>query len=121
MVDEASLASTFALDELMSAALDARAKVVLVGDGAQLSSVDAGGMFRTLVRERGEDAPTLADVRRFKAAWEKEASLGVRRGTSRGSRHLRERTGGSRTAPVTTCSTRSTTRGRSTPTVACTR
>jgi len=38
-------------------------------------------MFRTLVRERGEDAPTLADVRRFKAAWEKEASLGVRRGT----------------------------------------
>jgi conjugative relaxase-like TrwC/TraI family protein len=81
VVDEASLASTFALDELMSAALDARAKVVLVGDGAQLSSVDAGGMFRTLVNVRGEDAPTLADVRRFKAAWEKEASLGVRLGT----------------------------------------
>ena len=82
VVDEASLASTFALDELLSAALDARAKLVLVGDGAQLSSVDAGGMFRTLVRERGEDAPTLADVRRFKAKWEKEASLGVRLGTN---------------------------------------
>jgi len=82
VVDEASLASTFALDELMSAAVEARAKVVLVGDWAQLSSVDAGGMFRTLVRDRGEDAPTLADVRRFRAAWEKEASLGVRRGTS---------------------------------------
>jgi len=82
VVDEASLASTFALDELMSAVLDAQAKVVLVGDGAQLSSVDAGGMFRTFVRERGEDAPTLADVRRFKAAWEKEASLGVRCGTN---------------------------------------
>jgi len=82
VVDEASLASTFALDELMSAALDARAKVVLVGDWAQLSSVDAGGMFRTLVRDRGADAPTLADVRRFQAAWEKEASLGVRRGIS---------------------------------------
>jgi hypothetical protein len=81
VVDEASLASTFALDELMSAALDAQAKVVLVGDGAQLSSVDAGGMFRTLVRDRGEDAPTLADVRRFKAAWEKKASLEVRNGT----------------------------------------
>jgi hypothetical protein len=39
-------------------------------------------MFRTLVRERGEDAPTLADVRRFKATWEKEAGLQVRRGTS---------------------------------------
>ena len=82
VVDEASLASTFALDELTSAALDARAKVVLVGDGAQLSSVDAGGMFRTLVRDRGDNAPTLADVRRFSAAWEKEASLGVRNGTA---------------------------------------
>lgn len=82
VIDEASLASTFALDELTSAALDARAKVVLVGDGAQLSSVDAGGMFRTLVRDRGDDAPTLADVRRFSAAWEKEASLGVRNGTN---------------------------------------
>jgi hypothetical protein len=82
VVDEASLASTFALDELMSAALDAQAKVVLVGDGAQLSSVDAGGMFRTLVRDRGDKSPTLADVRRFSAAWEKEASLAVRDGTS---------------------------------------
>ncbi len=82
MGDEASLASTFALDELTSAALDAHAKVVLVGDWAQLSSVDAGGMFRTLVRDRGEDTPTLADVRRFKAAWEKEASLGIRTGTN---------------------------------------
>ena len=81
VVDEASLASTFALDELTSAALDARAKVVLVGDGAQLSSVDAGGMFRTLVRDRGDKAPTLADVRRFSAAWEKEASLAIRNGT----------------------------------------
>ena len=82
VVDEASLASTFALDELTSAALDAKAKVVLVGDGAQLSSVDAGGMFRTLVRDRGDKAPTLVDVRRFRAAWEKEASLAVRDGKS---------------------------------------
>jgi len=81
VVDEASLASTFALDELTSAALDAQAKVVLVGDWAQLSSVDAGGMFHTLVRDR-VDAPTLADVRRFRSAWEKEASLGVRNGTN---------------------------------------
>ncbi len=82
VVDEASLASTFALDELTSAVLDAQAKVVLIGDWAQLSSVDAGGMFHTLVRDRGDSTPTLADVRRFKAAWEKEASLGVRNGTN---------------------------------------
>jgi conjugative relaxase-like TrwC/TraI family protein len=82
VVDEASLASTFALDELMSAALESRAKVVLVGDWAQLSSVDAGGMFRTLVRDRGDGAANLADVRRFRANWEKQASLGVRNGSS---------------------------------------
>ncbi|NNN08359.1 MAG: relaxase domain-containing protein [Acidimicrobiaceae bacterium] len=82
VVDEASLASTFALDELTSAALDAHAKVVLVGDWAQLSSVDAGGMFRTLVRDRGEEASTLGDVRRFRDTWEKEASLGVRDGAN---------------------------------------
>jgi len=81
VVDEASLASTFALDELMSAALDARAKVVLVGDWAQLSSVDAGGMFRTLVRDRGDGAATLTDVRRFRANWERQASLGLRNGS----------------------------------------
>ncbi|MDH2903786.1 MAG: MobF family relaxase [Actinomycetota bacterium] len=81
VVDEASLASTFVLDELTSAALDAKAKVVLVGDGAQLSSVEAGGMFRTLVRDH-KDAPALSDVRRFKSAWEKEASLDIRDGRS---------------------------------------
>jgi ATP-dependent exoDNAse (exonuclease V) alpha subunit len=38
IVDEASLLGTFALDELIHAAQDTRAKVVLVGDPAQLSN-----------------------------------------------------------------------------------
>jgi conjugative relaxase-like TrwC/TraI family protein len=82
VVDEASLASTFALDELVSAASDAGAKVVLAGDWAQLSSIDAGGMFRTLVRDRGEEAATLSDVRRLRVNWEKRASLSIRLGKS---------------------------------------
>ena len=81
VIDEASLAGTFALDEITGAARDARAKVVLVGDDAQLSSVEAGGMFRTLVRQRGDDVATLVDVRRFAAVWERDASLGVRQGS----------------------------------------
>jgi ATP-dependent exoDNAse (exonuclease V) alpha subunit len=56
-----------------------QAKVVLAGDPAQLSSVDSGGMFRTLVRDQGENASTLEYARRFKAAWEKPASLQMRR------------------------------------------
>ncbi len=51
IVDEASLAGTFALDELGRAAATAGAKIVLVGDQGQLSSVEAGGMFAALVRD----------------------------------------------------------------------
>ncbi len=80
IVDEASLAGTFALEELVCAAADAGAKVLLVGDPYQLSAVEAGGMFGALVRDRS-DAPELADVRRFTHAWEKDASLLLRAGT----------------------------------------
>ena len=71
IVDEASLAGTFALDELVSAARDAGAKVLLVGDWAQLSAVEAGGAFRLLVADRGDVVPELGDVQRFQAEWEK--------------------------------------------------
>jgi hypothetical protein len=82
IVDEASLLGTFALDELVTAARDARAKVLLVGDPNQLSAIDAGGMFATLVRDRGGLVPELTDVRRFVNAWEKEASVELRAGSS---------------------------------------
>ncbi|MHB8296567.1 MAG: MobF family relaxase [Acidimicrobiales bacterium] len=80
IVDEASLAGTFALDELVGAAKDARAKVLLVGDWAQLSAVEAGGAFSLLVAERGDLAPELVDVRRFRSEWEKAASVELRLG-----------------------------------------
>jgi conjugative relaxase-like TrwC/TraI family protein len=80
IVDEASLAGTFALDELVAAATDARAKLLLVGDWAQLSSVEAGGAFSMLVSERGDLVPELTDVRRFKAPWERAASVELRLG-----------------------------------------
>jgi conjugative relaxase-like TrwC/TraI family protein len=79
IVDEASLAGTLALDQLAAHAAESGAKLLLVGDWAQLASVDAGGAFGLLARERG-DAPELTDVRRFTAGWEKSASLGLRLG-----------------------------------------
>ena len=82
IVDEASLAGTFALDELVRAAATAGAKVVLVGDQGQLSAVEAGGMFAALVRDRDGLAPELTDVRRFHHAWEKRASVELRMGSS---------------------------------------
>jgi energy-coupling factor transporter ATP-binding protein EcfA2 len=79
IIDEASLAGTSTLDRICTSATQIGAKVLLVGDWAQLQSVDAGGAFRMLVEDRA-DAPELADVHRFEHAWEKVASLGLRNG-----------------------------------------
>lgn len=79
IVDEASLAGTLTLDRIAALAADAGAKMLLVGDYAQLQSVDAGGAFAMLVHDR-TDAPELVDVHRFTHAWEKTASLDLRHG-----------------------------------------
>jgi conjugative relaxase-like TrwC/TraI family protein len=79
IVDEASLAGTLSLDRITTLAAEAGAKVLLVGDHAQLQSVTAGGAFSFLVRDR-DDAPELVDVHRFVNVWEKTASLALRYG-----------------------------------------
>ncbi|TQM65211.1 ATP-dependent DNA helicase, partial [Klugiella xanthotipulae] len=79
IVDEASLAGTLSLDRLTALASDAGAKVLLVGDYAQLQSIDAGGAFSLLVHDR-DDTPELVDVHRFVNPWEKTASLALRHG-----------------------------------------
>lgn len=79
IIDEASLAGTLSLDRITHLAERAGAKVLLVGDFAQLQSVDAGGAFNLLVNDR-DDAPELVDVHRFTNAWEKTASLALRHG-----------------------------------------
>ncbi|WP_343926893.1 MobF family relaxase [Brachybacterium sacelli] len=79
IIDEASLAGTLSLDRITHLAERAGAKVLLVGDYAQLQSVDAGGAFGLLVGDR-EDAPELVDVHRFINEWEKTASLALRHG-----------------------------------------
>lgn len=80
ILDEATLASTRALGTIASRAAQVGAKVVLVGDPAQLQSVDAGGAFAMLVSARGEDAARLTEVHRFAYDWEKTASLRLRDG-----------------------------------------
>jgi len=80
IVDEASMAGTFELDSLTAYARTAGAKVLLVGDWAQLSPVSAGGAFKLLATDR-DNTPELADVRRFRHEWERDASLGLRSGS----------------------------------------
>ena len=79
IVDEASMAATADLDTITTHARDAGAKVVLVGDWAQLSPVGAGGAFRLLASDR-DDTPQLHDVRRFRHEWERAASVQLRAG-----------------------------------------
>ncbi len=79
MIDEASLAGTLSLDRIARLAADAGAKVLLVGDYAQLQAVDAGGAFGLLANDR-EDVAELVDVHRFTHEWEKRASLDLRHG-----------------------------------------
>lgn len=79
IVDEATLASTTTLDEITAHATAAGAKVLLVGDPAQLGAVEAGGAFALLV-ERRDDVAELTQIHRFTHPWEASASLGLREG-----------------------------------------
>ncbi|MCK0117010.1 relaxase domain-containing protein [Isoptericola sp. S6320L] len=78
VVDEASMCSTHDLAALGRLAVAAGAKVALVGDPAQLDSIDAGGMLGWLDRQ-GKTAH-LSSLFRFDAPWEAAASLRLRDG-----------------------------------------
>ncbi len=78
VIDEATQVSTEDLAALQALARAAGARVVLVGDTAQLGAVDAGGMMRLIAEDLGHWE--LAEVHRFDAAWEALASLQLRQG-----------------------------------------
>ncbi|MFL5927820.1 MAG: MobF family relaxase, partial [Gaiellaceae bacterium] len=71
VVDEASMAGTRQLAELLDHAEAASAKVVLVGDPHQLPEIDAGGAFRALLTRT--EPIVLTENRRQREAWERDA------------------------------------------------
>jgi conjugative relaxase-like TrwC/TraI family protein len=78
VMDEAGMADTKRLAALIELRERAGAKLVLVGDHAQLPAIGAGGMFEQL---QGR-VPTaeLTEVHRARHAWEREAWQQVREG-----------------------------------------
>ncbi|MCU4187221.1 relaxase domain-containing protein [Acidiferrimicrobium sp. IK] len=78
VVDEAGMAGTRTLDRLLATAARDRAKVVLVGDPAQLPEIDAGGTLRALAARL--DAPELTVNRRQAEVWERDALDRLRSG-----------------------------------------
>lgn len=82
IIDEASMAATLPLHDIVRQAEAAGAKVLAVGDPDQLSAVEAGGAFGMLV-DRRADTPALRTIHRFDDQWQGPASLALRAGDQR--------------------------------------
>jgi conjugative relaxase-like TrwC/TraI family protein len=78
IIDEASMVSTYQLAAITAQATAVGAKVLLVGDPAQLDAIDAGGILGWL--ERTGHTAQLTSIHRFSHAWESAASLKLRTG-----------------------------------------
>ena len=81
VVDEAAMVGTRLLHRLQTQAAKAGAKLILVGDEAQVPPVSAGSPFRRLKKEVG--AVELTENRRQKKEWQQEASREIREGSVR--------------------------------------
>jgi DNA primase catalytic core len=82
LVDEASLAGTLALAQVVAITRQAGGSVRLLGDPAQLGAVAAGGALRLITEQAC--AAELTQIHRFRTTGEAEASLQLRDGDHRG-------------------------------------
>ncbi|WP_267382800.1 MULTISPECIES: Ti-type conjugative transfer relaxase TraA [unclassified Sphingomonas] len=72
VVDEAGMIGTRQMERLLSAADQAGAKVVLVGDPEQLQAIEAGAAFRALSEAHG--AAEITEIRRQRTDWQRDAT-----------------------------------------------
>jgi nucleoside-triphosphatase THEP1 len=78
IVDEAGMVSAKQLANIIELSRQSGAKLVLVGDHAQLQSVEAGAAFRTLL-ERNPSV-SLSEVRRQQTDWQRAATIQMSKG-----------------------------------------
>ena len=78
VVDEAAMLDTRITGELLSAARQAGAKLVLAGDDRQLASIERGGLF-TEMRER-HGAAEITEVTRQRVDWQRQAARDLAEG-----------------------------------------
>ena len=72
VVDEAGMIGTRQMERLLSAADQAGAKVVLVGDPEQLQAIEAGAAFRSISETHG--AAEITEIRRQRTDWQRDAT-----------------------------------------------
>jgi Ti-type conjugative transfer relaxase TraA len=81
VLDEAGMVSSKQMAALVSAVERAGAKLVLVGDAAQLQPIEAGAAFRAIIERIG--AAELTAVRRQRIAWQQQATQHLSQGNVR--------------------------------------
>jgi ATP-dependent exoDNAse (exonuclease V) alpha subunit len=72
-MDEAGMTDSISMAKIMVVVKQAGAKLVLVGDQAQLQPVGPGAIFRALLERLG--FAELTTIRRQKEAWQREATF----------------------------------------------
>ena len=78
VIDEAGLTGTRQMERVLTAARDAGAKVVLVGDPEQLQAIEAGAAFRSLAEAHG--AVEITEIRRQRDDWQRGATRALATG-----------------------------------------
>lgn len=72
VIDEAGMIGSRQMERVMSAANDAGAKVVLVGDPQQLQAIEAGAAFRSIAERHG--GVEITEIRRQQVDWQRDAT-----------------------------------------------
>ncbi|RWE78111.1 Ti-type conjugative transfer relaxase TraA [Mesorhizobium sp.] len=72
VIDEAGMVGTRQLERVLSHAVNAGAKVVLVGDPQQLQAIEAGAAFRSIQERHG--GVEIGQVRRQREDWQRDAT-----------------------------------------------
>ena len=78
MVDEAAMLDTRVTGELLTAARQAGAKVILAGDDRQLASIERGGMFAEMRQRHG--SAEITEVTRQRVDWQRQAARDLAEG-----------------------------------------
>src|SRR3546814_5940655 len=76
------------MERVLSAAEQAGAKVVLVGDPEQLQAIEAGAAFRSLAERHG--AAEITTIRRQHEDWQRDATKALATGRTRSEEHTSE-------------------------------
>ncbi len=78
VVDEAAMLDTRVTGELLDAARQAGAKVILAGDDRQLASIERGGLFAELRQRHG--SAEITEVTRQRVDWQRQAARDLAEG-----------------------------------------